>query len=81
MSCDCPRGLYQCHHVAALLIYANKNISKTDNVCSWKAPTVTDEMQEPVNEIYPAREYKAINRPVSEEDKDFFLRKLKSLNR
>lgn len=81
MSCDCPRGLYQCHHVAALLIHANKNISKTDNICSWKAPTNIAETQEPVNTMYPAKDYIAINRPVNEEDRIFFANKLKSLNR
>ena len=38
-SCDCPRGKFKCHHVAALLLWANKNVSCTDGPCQWKVST------------------------------------------
>lgn len=82
VKCTCPRGEYQCHHMAALLINANKNISRTDSVCSWKSPApTTEEPQASISSLYPSREYKALTRPVSEEDKSFFLAELKSINR
>ncbi|XP_030758057.1 uncharacterized protein LOC115883790 [Sitophilus oryzae] len=35
--CNCPRGQYLCHHVAALCIYGHYNISVTDTECRWTA--------------------------------------------
>ena len=37
-SCDCPIGRDKCHHMAALLIWVEKNISRTDIECAWSKP-------------------------------------------
>ena len=34
-SCQCPIGQSKCSHMAAILIYCNRNISKTDITCQW----------------------------------------------
>jgi len=31
--CECPLSTTECHHKAAVLIFANKNISSTDSTC------------------------------------------------
>lgn len=81
--CTCPRGAYQCHHMAALLIFANRNISKTDERCSWKGPTKDCyNMSSTVNEIWPpAKKFKATFRPVNESDSLFFGEGVKELDR
>ncbi|CAG0897326.1 unnamed protein product [Darwinula stevensoni] len=33
--CTCPVGQLLCHHVAAVAIYASRNISCTDQPCTW----------------------------------------------
>lgn len=35
-SCECPIGNDKCHHMAALLIWVEKNVSRTDVECVWK---------------------------------------------
>ena len=34
--CECPIGRDKCHHMAALLIWVEKNVSRTDVECVWK---------------------------------------------
>lgn len=34
-TCKCPRGLEICHHIAATLLAAHYEFSKTDGDCSW----------------------------------------------
>ncbi|KAJ8963998.1 hypothetical protein NQ314_005210 [Rhamnusium bicolor] len=34
-SCNCPKGLDVCHHMASLAIFAHKNLSVTDAACKW----------------------------------------------
>lgn len=31
--CDCPRGQWRCHHMAAVMIHAVTNVSCTDREC------------------------------------------------
>ncbi|KAL0973601.1 hypothetical protein UPYG_G00206910 [Umbra pygmaea] len=35
-TCECPIGRDKCHHMAALLIWVEKNVSRTDVECLWK---------------------------------------------
>ncbi|CAL8277903.1 unnamed protein product [Arctogadus glacialis] len=35
-SCQCPIGRGKCHHMAAVLIWVEKNVSRTDVECAWK---------------------------------------------
>ncbi|KAK5648177.1 hypothetical protein RI129_003069 [Pyrocoelia pectoralis] len=81
VQCDCARGQYKCHHICAILLYANKNFSKTDTVCQWKTPTSSTEISASVSELFPKTQYRATNRPVDEADKEFFFNELKGLNR
>ncbi|KAK4885445.1 hypothetical protein RN001_001716 [Aquatica leii] len=81
VQCDCARGQHQCHHICAILLYANKNFSKTDTVCQWKAPTLSTEITASVSELFPKAQYRATNRIVDEADKEFFFNELKALNR
>lgn len=37
-SCECPNGKHQCHHIAALLVWVEKNVARTDIECSWSKP-------------------------------------------
>ena len=45
-ACTCAIGRAKCHHVANLLIWAEKNLTRTDVECVWKrAPAPkTDEV-------------------------------------
>ena len=36
--CECPNGQHRCSHMAAVLLYAQKNWSKTDRACEWRRP-------------------------------------------
>ena len=36
--CECPNGQHRCSHMAAVLLYAQKNWSKTDRPCEWRQP-------------------------------------------
>lgn len=35
--CSCPQGTAICHHMAALVVYTNYNLSSTDKSCSRSA--------------------------------------------
>ena len=35
-TCECAIGRDKCHHMAALLIWVEKNVSRTDVECVWK---------------------------------------------
>lgn len=52
-TCDCPRGLDVCHHMAALLLNAHYNVGATDKPRTWgttKALDVDD--IKPVDELF-----------------------------
>lgn len=36
--CGCPNGQFQCHHMAAVLLWLCKNITRTDIECQWIKP-------------------------------------------
>ena len=38
--CTCPRGTVSCHHIAAALLYAYRNVSCTDKGCAWNVRNV-----------------------------------------
>ena len=42
-NCTCPRGLFKCHHMAVLLLHAQKTVSKTDTECQWVKKKSQDE--------------------------------------
>ncbi|KAK3923385.1 Alkaline nuclease [Frankliniella fusca] len=68
--CSCPIGKFgKCHHIAALLLYANRNISSTDVACSWSHKNKAGHDNEglPVDEYYPLTrpEYRALPAPLS----------------
>lgn len=56
-TCECPIGRDKCHHMAALLIWVEKNVSRTDVECVWKrtkAPKSADIVAKRVSEMTPA---------------------------
>ncbi|XP_039301446.1 uncharacterized protein LOC111057119 isoform X2 [Nilaparvata lugens] len=66
--CSCPRGKFKCHHIAALMIYANKNISATSGHCQWirVRPTEGDRPIR-VEELFPPKEFQPFDEPLREE--------------
>lgn len=81
-SCTCPRGTLRCSHMAVCLIYASKNISKTDQAMTWKAPAPsTSQTSGDVKDLYPSKDYKALKRAVTHKDKNAFREKLKNIDR
>ena len=67
--------------MAALLIHGNKNLGCTDKPCAWKSTKTKTKDRETVtvSEMFPSSrpDYKAINRAVTEEDREWFCRELK----
>jgi len=65
VTCSCVRGQKHCGHIAALLVYAEKNISCTDVSCSWARPKTVDEAEKetrPIDELFPrTNNYSAID--------------------
>ncbi|KAM7315155.1 uncharacterized protein ISCGN_004938 [Ixodes scapularis] len=80
-TCNCPRGSLRCHHMAALLLFAHKNISCTDRACTWTMKTTSKDRQVgPVETLIPSPSTSAsLDRPVSEEDKDWIRSRLDAL--
>ncbi|KAE8737944.1 hypothetical protein FOCC_FOCC016588 [Frankliniella occidentalis] len=71
--CSCPIGKYgRCHHIAALLLYGNRNISVTDVACSWtlKKKAGHDNEGLPIDHYYPPTRpnYQSIPGPLSVEE-------------
>ncbi|KAK4885744.1 hypothetical protein RN001_002015 [Aquatica leii] len=82
--CECPRGQFKCHHIAAVLIYASKNISKTDVMCQWKAPSIASSSSSSiatVDDIFPKSAFRATDRDADGDDKQYFYEELQVLNR
>ncbi|XP_031355360.1 uncharacterized protein LOC116179686 [Photinus pyralis] len=70
-TCTCPRGLYLCHHMAALCVFARDNISVTDVACKWNVMKQKEEVHA-VDFYYPVREHQTTNRkPTAEETSNF----------
>lgn len=57
--------------MAAALLQANQNFSKTDVACSWKAPTCKNTEAAAVSDLFPVGAFKALTRNVDEGDKAF----------
>lgn len=54
-TCECVMRDYYCHHVAAVLLFGYKNVSKTDIRCSWlKRPKSQPKKIETIDEMYPS---------------------------
>ena len=85
-TCDCPRGQWICSHMAAASIYVNKKgFSKTDLPNSWIARPKTSEKQtgmRTMQQLFPSPKplFKAVQRSVTQEDRNFFYRKLSDFN-
>ncbi|XP_062849917.1 uncharacterized protein LOC134312144 [Trichomycterus rosablanca] len=70
--------------MAALLIWVEKNVSRTDVECSWKRAKTskTDEIAaKRVSEMTPSTTRAGIKRPVTQEDKEWALASLSKLGR
>ncbi|XP_062860150.1 uncharacterized protein LOC134322724 isoform X1 [Trichomycterus rosablanca] len=83
-TCECPIGRDKCHHMAAWLIWVEKNVSRTDVECSWKRAKTskTDEIAaKRVSEMTPSTTRAGIKRPVTQEDKEWALASLSKLGR
>jgi hypothetical protein len=50
--CTCPRGLFRCHHIAVVLLYAHKNISCTDKECVWAKRKVAEDVRYRAIQLY-----------------------------
>lgn len=71
--CSCAIGRYgKCHHVAALLIYANRHISPTDVACAWTHKKKAGDENEghPIDHYYPKMrpDYAAIPGPLCQDE-------------
>lgn len=65
-SCNCPRGLDVCHHMAALALFAHYNLSITDKACSWLRKKSVDEAVT-ANMCFPiSKEYSPLAAPIEE---------------
>ena len=56
-TCQCPIGKGKCHHMAALLIWVEKNVSRTDVECAWtkaKTPKSDEIVAKRVSELTPS---------------------------
>ncbi|KAF2888513.1 hypothetical protein ILUMI_17660, partial [Ignelater luminosus] len=51
-TCMCPRGLYSCHHMPAVALFAHYNISVTDGAYSWIKSTSEDSHKKAM-EVFP----------------------------
>ncbi|KAI4455404.1 hypothetical protein MML48_9g00009794 [Holotrichia oblita] len=69
-TCNCPRGLVKCHHMAALCLCAHHNISVTDTTCTWnQSKEKQEEYVTKLKEIFPAKPgYRATNRQLTDEE-------------
>ncbi|CAL8302707.1 unnamed protein product [Arctogadus glacialis] len=83
-SCQCPIGRDKCHHMAAVLIWVEKNVSRTDVECAWKrakTPSTDQIAAKRVSEMTPSTTQAGIKRPVTQEDKDWVQATLSQLGR
>ncbi|XP_059895468.1 uncharacterized protein LOC132448321 [Gadus macrocephalus] len=82
--CLCAIGRAKCHHVAALLIWAENNLTRTDVECVWKrapAPKTDEVTAKRVSVIAPSTSQAGIKRPVTLEDREWTLNSLAQLGR
>ncbi|XP_063046180.1 uncharacterized protein LOC134440153 isoform X1 [Engraulis encrasicolus] len=82
--CTCAVGLAKCHHIAALLIWAEKNMTRTDVECVWRRPTAPkteDVVAKRLSVMAPSTSKAGIKRPVTEEDKGWTRQSLAQFGR
>ena len=85
-SCECPRGNWLCSHMAAAGIHVHKkgfSMSNLPNTLTGFPPQKQQESEiKPLSEIFkhPKPGYRAISRPVTQEDRDFLLAQLVEKN-
>ncbi|CAL8269623.1 unnamed protein product [Arctogadus glacialis] len=83
-TCSCAIGRAKCHHVAALLIWAENNLTRTDVECVWKrapAPKTDEVTAKRVSVIAPSTSQAGIKRPFTQEDREWTLNSLAQLGR
>lgn len=66
--CTWPRGQLNCHHIAALVIFAHYNVSSTDKAGNWSVPKRgTDEKVERISEMYPTKkQFRALKSDIAQ---------------
>ncbi|CAL8384523.1 unnamed protein product [Arctogadus glacialis] len=70
--------------MAAVLIWVEKNVSRTDVECAWKrakTPSTDQIAAKRVSEMTPSTTQAGIKRPVTQEDKDWVQATLSQLGR
>ncbi|CAL8234377.1 unnamed protein product [Boreogadus saida] len=70
--------------MAAVLIWVEKNVSRTDVECAWKrakTPSTDQIAAKRVSEMTPSTTQAGIKRPVTQEDKDWVQANLSQLGR
>ncbi|XP_031329694.1 uncharacterized protein LOC116160599 [Photinus pyralis] len=69
-TCTCPRGLYLCHHMAAVALFVHYNISITDTACSW-VKSAQESTNKTVTDLFPkpstSRDYVAVAEEISDQ--------------
>lgn len=78
-TCGCARRHHLCHHVAAVLLDSLNHVSKTDKPCQWNKPAPPKNDTKPCSFYYPPSNFKAIDRPPTNEDREYFLQRLSGL--
>ncbi|KAK4885556.1 hypothetical protein RN001_001827 [Aquatica leii] len=68
-TCQCPRGLDQCHHMCAVAFFIHYNISSTDKTCSWTALKAKSDIGSTAEEQFPLkRDYVNPSLPLTEDE-------------
>ncbi|XP_031333375.1 uncharacterized protein LOC116182925 [Photinus pyralis] len=75
--CDCPRGQYLCHHMAAVCIYGHHNISITDVGCSWSAKKKLEKAQiKTIENFYKEGNHHSTTRELTDDEIAMFRAQL-----
>uniref|UniRef100_A0A6P7GYG1 Uncharacterized protein LOC114342225 n=1 Tax=Diabrotica virgifera virgifera TaxID=50390 RepID=A0A6P7GYG1_DIAVI len=72
--CSCPRGQFQCHHMAALAIFGRYNVSATDKECAWTAKKPLKEKVSKIRDIYTTKAHRSTERDANEAEINAFRR-------
>ncbi|XP_043188493.1 uncharacterized protein LOC122363367 isoform X2 [Amphibalanus amphitrite] len=65
-SCTCPNGQHRCSHMAAILLYAQKNWSQTDRQCQWNRGSSNATMLK-AKEMFPQEDSSLLVSSVKED--------------
>ena len=86
--CTCPRGLHKCHHMASLLVWTEKNVSRTGVACQWSKlqPERDGEASDSVSTLksthmWPTNTKAGACCQVTDEDRRFLFTRLAELGR